>query len=181
MKDFRSKSESTGWFRRIAALRYEASHKQQKSASLLALFSSGPAVSAGCLNPRARASSPEYAEQQRCQEDHDKDEEQDLRDFGCATRDTAEAEKRRDDRDDEKDDSVSKHEALHRGRLSDWFACWLEAPPPCLSELRRYAKRVLRRPNLEQPPCPRRWISVNRAQNIHLQKSRTALRECGLE
>jgi hypothetical protein len=60
----------------------------------------------------AAASSPEYAEQQRCQEDHDEDEEQDLRNFGCATRDTAEAKKCRDDRDDEKDDSVSKHEAL---------------------------------------------------------------------
>jgi hypothetical protein len=64
-------------------------------------------------------SSPEHAEQQRSQEDHDEDEEQDLRDFGCAARDTAEAEKRRDDRDDEKDDSVSKHEALQRVDLSD--------------------------------------------------------------
>jgi hypothetical protein len=72
-------------------------------------------------------SSPEYTQQQRCQEDHDEDEEQDLRDFGCTTCDSAEAEKRRDDRDDEKDDSVSKHEALQRGRLSDWFACWLDA------------------------------------------------------
>src|SRR5258708_29552581 len=118
---------------------------------MLALFSSDPAVPAGRLNPRTCASSPEYAEQQRCQEDHDKDEEQDRRDFGCTTRDTAEAKKRRDDRDDEKDDSVSKHEALHRGQLSVWFACWLDAPPPCLPERCRYAKRVLRRPNLEQP------------------------------
>jgi hypothetical protein len=106
----------------------------KKNASMLALFSSDPAVPAGRLNPRTRASSPEYAEQQRCQEDHDKDEEQDLRDFGCTTRDTAEAEKRRDDRDDEKDDSVSKHEALQRGRLSVWSACWLDAPPPCLPD-----------------------------------------------
>jgi hypothetical protein len=60
------------------------------------------------------ASSPEYAEQQRGKEDHDKDEEQDLRNFGCATRDPAKTKKCRDDRDDEKDDSVSKHEALQR-------------------------------------------------------------------
>jgi hypothetical protein len=60
------------------------------------------------------ALSPEYAEQQGRQKDHDKDEEQDLRNFGSSTRDTAEAEKRRNDRDDEKDDSVSKHEALQR-------------------------------------------------------------------
>src|SRR5471032_2661780 len=72
-------------------------------------------------------SSPEHTQQQRCQKDHDKDEEQDLRNFGCATRDTAEAKKCRDDRDDEKDDSVSKHEALQRGRLSVWSACWLDA------------------------------------------------------
>ena len=60
----------------------------------------------------AEASSPEHAQQQRCQKDHDEDEEQDLRNFGCTARDTAEAKKCRNDRDDEKDDSVSKHEAL---------------------------------------------------------------------
>src|ERR1700676_537742 len=101
---------------------------------MLALFFIRSSGVRGLSQSRTRASSPEYAEQQRCQEDHDKDEEQDLRDFGCSTRDTAEAEKRRDDRDDEKDDSVSKHEALHRGRFSDWFACWLDAPPPCLPD-----------------------------------------------
>src|ERR1700710_501436 len=63
---------------------------------------------------RFMASSPEHAEQQGCQEDHDENEEQDLCNLGCATRDAAKAEKGGDDCDDEEYDSVSKHEALQR-------------------------------------------------------------------
>jgi hypothetical protein len=76
------------------------------------------------------ASSPEHAEQQRCQEDHDKDEEQDLRNFGCTTRNTAKAKECRDDRDDEKDDSVSKHEALQRVDYRIGLRAGLTPSPP---------------------------------------------------
>jgi hypothetical protein len=78
----------------------------------------------------AKASSPEHTQQQRCQEDHDEDEEQDLRNFGCTTRDTAEAKKCRDDRDDEKDDSVSKHEALQGVDCLIGLRAGLTASPP---------------------------------------------------
>jgi hypothetical protein len=82
------------------------------------------------IKRRPAASSPEHAEQQRCQEDHDKDEEQDLRNFGCTTRNTAEAKECRDDRDDEKDDSVSKHEALQRVDYRIGLRAGLTPSPP---------------------------------------------------
>jgi hypothetical protein len=66
---------------------------------------------------RRAASSPEYAEQQSRKEDDDKDEEQDLGDFRRACCDSTEAEKGRNDRDDEKNDSVPKHEASHVEQL----------------------------------------------------------------
>jgi hypothetical protein len=59
-------------------------------------------------------SSPEYAEQERCEKDDDEDEEQDLCNFSRAGGNATEAEERCNERDDEEDDSVSKHEALHR-------------------------------------------------------------------
>jgi hypothetical protein len=72
------------------------------------------------------ASSPEYAEQQSRKEDHDEDEEQDLGDFRRARRDPAEAEKGRDERNDEENDSVTEHEASHGDRLVIRFACGLD-------------------------------------------------------
>jgi hypothetical protein len=87
-------------------------------------------VSRKTIKRRPAASSPEYAQQQRCQKDHDEDEEQDLRNLGCATRDSAEAKKRRDDRDDEKDDSVSKHEALQRVDYRIGLRAGLTPSPP---------------------------------------------------
>jgi hypothetical protein len=83
---------------------------------------------------KSAVSSPEDAQQQRRQKDHDEDEEQDLRDFGCATRDTAETKKRRNDRDDEKYDSVSKHEALQRVDYRIGLRADLTPSPPCLLE-----------------------------------------------
>src|SRR5580698_7866324 len=89
----------------------------------------GPLSRLSASNPRPLALSPEYAQQQRSEENHDKDEKQDLGNLGCATRNAAKAKECRDDRDDEEDDSVTKHEALQKGRLSVWFACWLTLSP----------------------------------------------------
>jgi hypothetical protein len=66
---------------------------------------------------RAMSLASDDAHQQRNQEDHDKNEEQDLRDFRGAGRDAAEAEHGGDDRDDKENGCVSKHETSHHGSL----------------------------------------------------------------
>jgi hypothetical protein len=56
--------------------------------------------------------SPEYADQERRQEDDEENEEQNLRDLGGAGRNAGETEDSRNERDDEENDCVSKHRVL---------------------------------------------------------------------
>ncbi|BCZ78299.1 hypothetical protein PTKU64_19740 [Paraburkholderia terrae] len=63
--------------------------------------------------PRAALTS-DHAHEQRDEKDHDKDKEQHLRYFGSASGDAAKPEDCRDNGDDEKDGSVSKHGSLHQ-------------------------------------------------------------------
>jgi hypothetical protein len=56
--------------------------------------------------------SPEYADQQRRQENDEENEEQDFRDFRGAGRNAGKSKDGRDERDDEENNSVSKHGVL---------------------------------------------------------------------
>src|SRR5690606_6080663 len=89
--------------------RRHASCASPPAAIPMATLSESPCVD---LSGDAGSASADAAEHERCDEQHDEDDEQDLRNAGRGTGDTAEAECTRDQRDDQENQRVVQHVPL---------------------------------------------------------------------